>query len=208
MGATMMLATAGSAAAGPFGIDMGASLERFSVQQDAEGIAVIDAPDAHEDFTFYMVVHHKNFGVCAVQARTDTIKSNVFGDQIKERFYEMREDLREIYGEPEDFDFMAPAKTKRTFVEVIDGDDKEPEEWMRSILKKKRVFSSVWNKNRKPDMKDNISNIIIEPFVNPSTGKRSEGSGYLVIRYEFNNFEECRYSIESEISQDRSPEKF
>jgi len=181
MGATMMLATAGSAAAGPFGIDMGAPIGAFSVKAiETRGRVVITPPNAHADFNRYVVVHHPSTGVCAIEAETDEIPTAGDGGNVKIKFSELRMTLERVYGKSNSVDSIKENASYKNDVF-----------WMKALWERDRVFYAYWTKNEINPLKNNIASVVLEPTGSQNVW-RSHDYGHIRIRYEFNNFAECQ----------------
>lgn len=73
---------------------------------------------------------------------------------------------------------------------------KEPEDFMMGLLKKDRILNTYWTKKEGSTLKDDLSEIGLQTFA------LSQDKGFLVLRYSFNNFSECKK--ENENDQDKA----
>lgn len=176
-----------SAIAGPFGLEMGMTKE----QMKALGISLTPDPKSPdwyitkrtpkglEEFEEYHLWISPAAGLCKLYAIGRDVELNAFGDRLKTEFSEIREMLVQVYGAPEDYDFLRKGSI---------WDD--PEEWAMSIVQEERMLASIWTDD-KNKLKDSIQAIKLEGHAL----KLSEG--YLTLAYEFTNHNRCAQNAEN-----------
>ena len=101
----VLVATVAAAFAGPFGLEMGMTLEE--VQQACGGRAPeyisdiryqIEPVKKHPSFSTYIAWIDPINGLCFIRANSEEIDSNNTGDQVKNEFYKVEAALSKLYG--------------------------------------------------------------------------------------------------------------
>lgn len=139
----------------PFGFRFGTprkELERFVSVPEVGGVyATTRAPEPHPDFKTYLLVADDSVGLCKVGAHSVPITINPFGEQVKRRFREFKEDLVERYGKGEHIDMLTPGS-------IWD----EPRDWAMAMVKEERSVLSLWSKANGDRLPPNIANLGIK----------------------------------------------
>jgi len=172
----VLILAAGTAIAGPFGLNKGDSLSKLKTHGlepiGTSGLYRAKAvPNPHPQFDFYAVVATPEEGLCKIIARTDEISTSVYGSELKDRFEAIRDALEAKYGKGETYDKLRAGS-------IWD----EPKDWMTALVKKERTLVTYWVDGTYPD---GIESITLEA----SADDRSSGDIRLV--YELDNFSAC-----------------
>ena len=129
-----------------------------------DNFMVSTAPKPHPDFETYILHVSTSSGLAGVSANSKDISTNVFGESLKNKFFEVEDALEKKYGKP---------VTIRD--EVADGSLwTEPQYWMMGLLKEDRTLEARWN----------YGNASIALYAIA----RSQETGYLLLAYELSNF--------------------
>lgn len=128
--------------AGPFGLEMGMSLEDIKENCDnhqaeyAENdIYVITPIKKHPTFNKYLVWVDPDFGLYHIRAIQTNIKTNDSGTEAKAAFYNFEARLEKIYGKPDIVDGMINNYT------IFDEDYY----WLYALQNGLRQLSAVWD---------------------------------------------------------------
>lgn len=168
---------------GPFGLKEGLTakelVEKFNFLEinESEGIFIGTPPKPINGYGTYYLIIGKNTGLCKISAIKNIKDVNGQGDQIKYEARALKDLLALKYGEPSKFyDFS----TSDTY-------DRNPQYWMMGLKEESVFFSYYWNEetSKKIDLKNNIKYIKVE------TSADSYSSGFVILRYVFNNQIEC-----------------
>lgn len=133
--------------AGPFGVEMGWSVEDF----ERLGIPLEQAStnnnittyyftpnNPHPIFTTYLVRIDNQKGVYDITAVSDVIEDSSYGMETKKTYNSVREQISSTYGEPEEIDLLMPGS-------IWD----EPGDWMMALYQKERYLMALWNPSSK-----------------------------------------------------------
>lgn len=164
--------------AGPFGLDMGMSLQQIEELTGKTPIAVgadymVTPPKPHPVFEKYVVSVSPTVGLYVIIALGNDIESSSFGTQLKDAFENVRTQLQGIYGEPKVYDFLEYKSIWN-----------ETNEWMMALSRKERHLTAFWKREYGSVLPDSIDGIMLDAKASNSS------KGYLVLRYEFSNFQE------------------
>jgi hypothetical protein len=169
-----------SAIAGPLGVDKGMSLEDlkkigdFAPTENPNLYRAKSIKQGHPDVEFYFATLTPSQGLCKISAATKDIQSSSYGNELKEKFIEIKEALAQKYGSPDkDFDFLRSGSIWN-----------ESKDWMMGLYKKERYLTSFWTapQNKLPN---SIAAIKVEAIALGSS------KGYVSFGYEFDNFDQC-----------------
>ena len=172
---------------GPFGLKMGLSAEEAeaaipSLEESDQGPGIYQAdsvPIPHPDFESYALLFSQKSGLCKIVAIGKDIKSGDAGHEIRSAFDTLDKAITKKYGKGKKYDFTS---------ERYDS----PEFWMMHLLQRNRTLAKVWNKEEGSTLSSNIASIELEAVAaNMSTG-------YLVMRYQFENTPDCVAEGEAE----------
>ena len=182
--------TASSVFAGPFGLEMGMSLEYITKacngtrpeRLENDDRYLISPTKSHPDFEHYLVWVDETKGLYRVRAISTEVITSKYGTELKSFFHDMTERLSKAYGKPEIYD-----KINEDVLSVFKTED----QWMWTLHEGSRVLAAVWNKDsRRTTMPDKLSYVDLYA----DTPKYSYTKGYLVLEYEFENYDEVKNS--------------
>ena len=168
--------------AGPFGLEMGMSLEDIGskpVQNIGVSYEFKEVPKPHSAFDFYILQIAPKGGLYCITAIATSITCSPNGFQLKNEFDNLKEILEKNYGECYMLDGLSPGS-------IWD----EPGDWMMSIAKEHRFYMASWDKDESlpPDLKK----IIL------SVSATSQNSGFVILRYDFINSDSCSTKMSAE----------
>jgi hypothetical protein len=175
--------------AGPFGLEMGMSLEELKKQMSLHqittyGYATFAPPHPHPRIISYVLAVTPDHGLCWVTGSSNVSSVSVYGTELIEEFESFEKALTQKYGKAADrFDFLKAGSIWRA-----------SNEWMIALNKRERTLSSYWISNKKNKLLDNISLISIEAEAD------DQNSGSITITYEFNNWKQCGDFIRSKVN--------
>lgn len=169
-----MALVAGSATAGPFGVDT----ENFSLANygcKSVGSPTFyecpDVPNKHPDIDSYIVQYADGVGVCMVKGISVDIRDSVFGDNTMSKIEKIKIQLSSKYGEGSDIRYLRSGSIWN-----------EPEDWMMGLVKDERTFATEWEFSTPIDG----SSII---FLAAKASNRE--TGYFVVEFYKADHERC-----------------
>ena len=175
-----------SSFAGPFGLEGGMtkeeiiaivgkdSLKEATTMPENWYILVNKLPRPHPLFETCRMAIDPDLGLVKLVVRSSVIKTNIYGDEIKLKFIEIREALNSKYGKCKTYDRLRPGSIWH-----------EPQAWMRGLKTKERILVSIWMKGEHILEKDTaLKNI------NLSAVAVTERKGVLFLSYEFEGFDQ------------------
>lgn len=170
----LLIAPAVSAQA--FGIQQGTPISRLNiVQKISPHYYSVNVPQPNDEFESYTVVATPGAGVCKVTGIGKTLDADRYGSQRLANFSSLRSALTNRYGEPEhQFDFIRSGA-------LWTG----AHEWAASIRQNERTYTAFWT---------NVGNGLDGIELDVSAITLSDT--YIVVRYQFSNFEACRAEID------------
>lgn len=165
--------------AGPFGLEMGmnkAQVENVvgklfqpdGMPSSLNSTFISESFPGHPDFKVYVFVIDPELGLAKIFLRSDEIKSDDYGTQIKRSFNIVSDQLKSKYGKDLFREFN--HNNNRLFT--------RPDQWSMTLYLKDRVLLNAW----KPKT-DNIDLLVLEAESN------RPGSARLNLSYEFSNFD-------------------
>ena len=155
--------------AGPFGLEMGMSIDQ--IDPDAKEVKpgtylLSKVPKPHSSFEMYMVTVSPNSGLSSIKAVSE-VKTNSYGTEIRNAFFEMSAKLEKVYGKGDTTD------------ELISGSIwNRPNDFLMSLRMKERLLACVWNT---PKNANNIEQIIL------ASNTDSNITALLFLQYNFTN---------------------
>ncbi|MBF6022800.1 hypothetical protein [Lysobacter niastensis] len=172
---------------GPFGLRMGlspaeAKAATSSLEESDQGPGIYrtnSVPVSHPDFESYSLLFSQKSGLCKVVAIGKDIQSGDTGYEVRSAFDAIDKAITGKYGKGKKYDFTS---------ERYDS----PEFWMMYLLKKNRTLAKVWSKEEGSSLTSNLGSITLE------AGATDMSTGYLVMRYEFQNMSDCVAEGEAE----------
>ena len=142
--------------AGPFGIEMGMTLQQIESLSGAAakefGIGYeIQPPKVHPSFDVYVALISPTLGVYKIVAfgKSKTVSS--FGTELKSDFDKIRKQIEVVYGPSKVFDFLKYGSIW-----------KEPNDWMMGLKQKERTLVAFWDDETGADMSSTVANIMLD----------------------------------------------
>jgi len=166
--------------AGPFGLEMGITLEKIKEitgvepKNENNNLFSITPPKPHSSFETYVIRVNKKNEVYYIKAIGKDIETSVYGTELKSAFTSIATSLEKTYGKYKIYDFIK-------YESIWD----EPKDFMMGMLKKERFLMASWNKDEGSRVPDDIQDISLAAYPLNTT------KGYLSIDYSFINMEEA-----------------
>jgi hypothetical protein len=172
--------------AGPFGLEGGMtkqeiiaivgkdSLIEAKTMPENWYILLNKLPRPHPLFKTCRMAIDPDLGLVKLVVRSSVIKTNLYGDEIKSKFKEIREALISKYGKCKTYDLLRTGS--------IWG---EPQEWMRGLKEKERILVAIWIKGEHGLEKETLLKNI-----NLSAVAVTVIKGVLFLSYEFEGFDQ------------------
>lgn len=129
--------------AGPFGIEMGWTLDEMvdsgvkikdSIDTATGVFCLVEPTSKHSSFETYFVWIDDVYGVYGISAESDSIRTSSRGSELSSRFYEINDQISMTYGEPLLLDYLAE-----------DSIWDEPGDYMYALLDGDRTLLSIWS---------------------------------------------------------------
>lgn len=158
---------------GPFGLSKGLRKEDLDIQLTEVRPCMYTAetlPKKHSAFQYYILQITPVQGLAWIKAVGNRISTNPYGGQIQNKFEEMKEKLINIYGRPENIDFLMP-----------DSIWNEPRDWMNALNSQERYLAAKWECKQGIDLPSDLQSV----FLCASAEDASTGS--IDIEYAFKN---------------------
>jgi hypothetical protein len=178
IGLAAALGVLGPAMAQPMGLRMGASLTelRTQIRLRPEGHYEYSAralPGVHPAFAAYRLLVTPTHGLCKITAWTSPVRTDMKGDEIRQRFEILREALTDRYGAGMKYDLLREGSLWH-----------EPADWMVALQQHERDLFAVWT-DENNDLPGHVAKVQLR--VNPMRVNRAQ----LQLGYEFENGVEC-----------------
>ena len=172
---------------GPFGLKMGLSPAEAkaaipSLKESDQGPGIYSSssmPVSHPDFESYSLLFSQKSGLCKIVAIGKDIQSGDAGYEVRSAFDALDKAITNKYGKGKKYDFTSERY-------------ESPEFWMMYLLKKNRTLAKYWDKEEGSSLTSNLTSISLE------AGASDMSTGYLVMRYEFQNMPDCVAEGEAE----------
>ncbi len=177
----LVLASAPSAFAGPFGLSMGDSVSSLgATPTDVPGVyRLAKPPRPNSAMDFYTLVSIPSTGLCKVSAVTINNERDADGSSLRAQFEDISSAISDKYGPPRNtYDFL---KDGSIWKDSID--------YTMSIHQNERTLASFWSFENGRASSDHISNIMIEA---KALGR---DTNYVRVSYEFENSDKCIDSL-------------
>jgi len=164
--------------AGPFGLEMGMSLDGLKAlgvnpTMIATGYYKVNPLSPHPEFEEYIVRMDATEGVFWIKAIGKDISDSGYGFSTKSKFSETEQALSSAYGAGEMEDFLFPGS-------IWD----ELDDWMMSLRQDERFYLKKWEKADGTAIANGILSIYL------AANATSSSKGYLILEY---------YGIEHEL---------
>ena len=173
--------------AGPFGIEMGMSLEKLEsmtgVAPKKDGdIYFITPPKTHPQFDLYVVRASTKHGIYYIKAIGCDISTSSYGIELKQKFYNLEESIGKIYGKHSTYDYLLSGSIWT-----------EPDDFMMGLIKKDRSLFAIWDTDSGSTLTPDLESIAISAY------PLSTNKGYLAVEYSFANLEEAEKELQEEM---------
>ncbi len=167
---------AGTAAAGPFGLEKGQP--KASVDAEPQGGQIYrlkTVPKPHPTFVQYSLQIGEKTGLCRINAGSEMFKNDSFGNEARRTFDAVKDQLVSVYGHADDQQFLRSGA-------LWDEDN----EWVMSISQNERVHSVWWTDSKGSKLKDGLRSVAL--FV----GASGRDTSWVMIQYIFENADDCK----------------
>ena len=177
-------------AAGPFGIEMGQSLETLKTnglnptQINNQGYYYVSPKATHPDFEKYILRLDEDEGVFWIKAIGSDISDSGYGFTIKSKFNEIESSLQKTYGTGKLLDYLFPKSIWN-----------EPEDWMMGIVKNERFYLRTWESLNGKAFPGNIESLGLGVLASSSS------KGYIFLEYSGMNKKRLEQKIKDKASQ-------
>lgn len=142
----------------PFGLRMGMSLDEIKnacnkikpKQIDGDKYYIYPAKN-HPLFKEYIAFVDEKEGLYCIKAITDEIKTNKYGNEVKDVFSEIKERVSKSYGSPK-------------MIDKIDSKSiwQDDAYWLNAVSEGARIYEATW----KSDLKDDLTCVSIHASAN------------------------------------------
>ncbi|MEI6873548.1 MAG: hypothetical protein WCL50_00300 [Spirochaetota bacterium] len=174
--------------AGPFGLDMGMTLDQI---RDATGHDVVPSENSpnlyyaipakgHPAFDSYLVQVSPKTGLYYIKAIGKDISTNRYGLSIQTAFDNLKASIEKAYG---------PSKSEDLLMSKSIWN--EPRDWMMGLLKKERYLDADWDKKDGANLPENLASIFLMAHAS------STEEGWIGLEYYFSNYEEAKAEIKA-----------
>jgi len=173
-----------SYASGPFGLDMGMTIEQISsnaVEVTPGKYRLPTVPKPHSAFEYYLVQVCQNTGLAWIKAVGNDIRTSSYGIELRSAYDDMEEKLTKVYGAGKRTDALLPGS-------IWD----ELDDWMMSLVQKERYLMTIWDVDSGATLKNNIA------MLGLVASATSSGEGYISLEYYFANNDECDKELAAE----------
>lgn len=174
------------AEAGPFGLEMGQSMDGLDVtplDSSPHNFVAYKVPKPHSAFVAYGLLAPPSTGLCRIIAVGKDIETSSFGLELQARFDKIASQIDRVYGPHEKKDFLFSGSV---------WDDRD--DWMMALKRKERVLQASWDEESGAKLKDGIVEILLT-----AVADRMD-TGSLRLQYRFTNTEACETWLDEESS--------
>lgn len=161
---------------GPLGVEMGMSKDSFSSLReiDYNYYQTEYVPRQSSLFDFYQMSFAPN-GLCVLVGVGRDVATSKDGEVLKQEYTRVYQALSKKYGKPYDeYDYL-----------VKGAKFSDAENWMKAIEVEERSYEAHWGESDDFTLPHNLESISLR------TKASDEVTGYIVIRYEFDNYAAC-----------------
>lgn len=166
---------------GPFGLSKGLRKEDLDIQMQEVKPCLYRAetlPKKHSAFQYYYLQITPVQGLSWVKAIGNPVPTNPYGSELKSAFETMRGKLENIYGRPENIDFL-----------MYDSIWNEPRDWMQAISNGERRLAAQWDSKKGNGLPSELESIFLY------VAAEDTYTGYIAIEYAFTNQEASEKEI-------------
>jgi hypothetical protein len=157
---------------GPFGLDIGMSLDQIKQKTGNDPIFMSDdiyrvtPPNTNDLFESYAVRVHPKYGLYYITAIGKDINTTGYGFEVKQTFDDLVASIEKSYGKYKKYDFLQ-AKS------IWD----EPNDFMMGLVQNERHLSAFWDQEEGSTLPKDISSIAV------TARGVSSSKGYIVLQY-------------------------
>jgi len=166
---------------GPFGLSKGLRQEDLDIQMVEVKPFIYKAetlPKKHSAFQYYFLQITPVQGLSWIKAIGNSVATNPYGSEIQTAFETMRGKLENIYGRPENIDFL-----------MYESIWNEPRDWMQAIANGERSLAARWDRRKGKDLPSDLETIFLY------ASAEDTHTGYIAIEYAFTNQEASEKEI-------------
>ena len=163
-----------SNSSGPFGMKMGMTLEQITQAcnntkpKQIEGDKYYVYPaKKHPLFKYYIAYVDASEGLYCLQAVSDDISTNDYGNEVKIAFAEIKDRISKTYGNPKIIDRIAN-----------DSWNKGDKDWIYTLDNGARTYAAIWEGTLKDDL--------VSVYINTSANWIYK-VGWITLEYDFKN---------------------
>jgi hypothetical protein len=173
--------------AGPFGLEMGMSLEKIKEISEVDPIGkgddvyIITPPKPHDLFELYLIKINIDTGLYYLKAASKDIETSSYGTELKSTFMSLVSSIEKTYGKYKLVDYLK-------YKSIWD----EPGDFMMGMIKKERSLIAFWDKEESSTLTDDLVQIAIAAY------PLSTNKGYILLQYTFKNYEEADKKLKEE----------
>jgi len=163
---------AANAWAGPFGLEMGMHLKDVSVNQEIKyGQYVLNrVPQPHPSFSLYSVRIAPKAGLFEIITITDSIKTNSFGDGLRNKYEFIRNKLTKKYGVGKEADILKDGSIWSN-----------PQDFTMALKAEEYLLATLWDREGGATLPDGVTSVILE------CKGGSPNAGIVRLEYSFSN---------------------
>jgi hypothetical protein len=172
----------------PFGLHMGMTKDQIGEivkEVSTFKFQLQSVSEPHQDLETYVATVTPNAGLCFIRALAPTMRISSDGTELKSAFEDLKLQIEAIYGKPYVVDSLKEGST-------LD----RPRDWMRALFEQERTLMARWSA---PDdnlpMKPTIRKVYVAAFA------ESRSSGYLVVEFYFDNYDQCQEEINDAVKR-------
>jgi len=158
---------------GPFGLSKGLRREDLEIQIQEVKPCIYRAetlPKKHSAFQYYFLQVTPVQGLSWIKAIGNPVATNPYGTELKSAFETMRAKLENIYGRPENIDFL-----------MYDSIWNEPRDWMQAVANRERSLAAQWDIKKGKDLPSDLESVFLY------VAAEDNYTGYIAIEYAFTN---------------------
>jgi len=166
---------------GPFGLDMGMSLDRVrqvsstTPANRGNDLYEITPPNTNNMFETYVVRIHPTYGVYLIKAVGVDITTNGYGTALRTAFNNLAGSLERVYGQYRLTDFLLPRSIW-----------KDPDDFMMGLLRNERYLFAMWERKEGSNLPDDLESIAI------GASALNSSKGYVSLEYYSIDYEKIK----------------